>query len=246
MEQKEFFITTIGGLLDTSDLIATGDTLNNNIRLSDFGEGVRKVSYFALTYQQPSRINEPFWSYQPDSRKIEGSLALDYQKAATFIDEEAQKLVCGAIFELFDQIADQVDNFNFDALKKAMLEAVETNPTLAEKVRFRVYSDLGIITGDIPEFSAAFDLSKYGPGVQRLFFEVSFFKNPASFLPKPPKFDQNKQGLHISIVSDLNINEFSSELDKAIEKVRPLVQNFNFDLFKADILQFTETLKEAA
>lgn len=143
-----------------------------------------------MTYYDANGINEPFRNYDPDSRKIEGSLPLDFLKASTYVDKEAQKLVCHAIFKLFDKVSDQVEDF--EALKKSMLEAIDNNPSFAEKTRFRVYSDTGIITGDIPEFSRAIDLSKYGSGVRKLFFEVSFFKNPQSFLPDPPKFDKNK------------------------------------------------------
>jgi hypothetical protein len=121
MEQQDFFITTMGAPLDTSDLIVTEDTLNNNIRLSDFGKGV-----------------------------------------------------------------------------------------------------------------------------QKLFFEVAFFKRPETFFPNPSRFDENKRGLYISIISGMDINQFSSKLDKTIEKLRPRVQDFDFDLFKSDILHFTESLKEAA
>jgi len=246
MEQKDFFITTMGDLSDTSDLIVTGHTLNNNIKLSDFGKGVRKISFYALTYHDSTGINEPFWEYDAKRRKIEGSLQLDYPKAATYIDKDAQKLVCEAMFELFDKVFAQVDNFDFEGLKKAMLDAVETNPTFAQKTRFRVYSDLGIITGDIPEFSSAIDLSKYGKGVRKLFFEVAFFKKPETFIPNPPRFDENKGGLYISVISSSDINQFSSELDKAIEKLKPQVEGFDFELFKSDILQFAELLKEAA
>jgi len=246
MEQKDFFITTIGGLADPSDLIVTEDTLNNNITLSDFGTGVQHISFFALTYQEPGKINEPFWSYDPDSRKIEGSLPLDFPAASTLIDEEAQKLVCRAIFEVFDKVSDQVDDFDFEALKKSMLEAIEQNPALAEKTRFRVYSDMGIATGDISEFSRAIDLSKYGSGVQKLFLEVCFFKNPNSFLPDPPKFDENKRGLYLAVVSALDINQFSAEWDQVIGKIKSQVDDFNFDLLKSDILRFAESLKEAA
>jgi hypothetical protein len=245
MEQKDFFITTIGGLADVSDLTVTEDTLNNNIKLSDFGTGVKRISFMALTYRQLDEIHTPFWGYDPDSRKIEGSLPLDFSKAATFIDQEAQKLVCHAIFELFDKVSGQVDDFDFYALKRSMLEAIEINPTFAEKIRFRVYSDTGMITGDIPEFSRAIELSKYGSGVQKLFFEVSFLRNPKSFLPKPPKFDDNKHGLYLSVISGLDINQFSSELDQAFGKVKKQVTNFDFDLLKSDILRFVESLKEA-
>ena len=246
MEQKGFFITTMGDLSDTSDLIVTGHTLNNNIKLSDFGQGVRKISFYALTYHDSTGINEPFWEYDAKRRKIEGSLQLDYPKAATYIDKDAQKLVCEAMFELFDKVSGQVGDFDFEALKKAMLEAVETNPTFAEKIRFRVNSDIGILTGDITEFSDAIDLSKYGGGVKKLFIKVSFFKNPKIFLPDPPFFDERKQGLYISVISGSDINHFSSELDKAIEKMKPQVEGFDFELFKSDILRFAEALKEAA
>lgn len=246
MEQEEFFISTTGGLSDTSDLTVTEDTLNNNIKLSDFGQGVRKISFYALTYYDSSGINEPFWSYDPVSKKIEGSLPIDFQKASSYIDKEAQKLVCEAIFELFDKVSGQVNGFDFEALKKAMLEAVETNPTFAEKIRFRVNSNIGIVTGDMSEFSDAIDLSKYGGGVKKLFIKVSFFKNPKIFLPDPPFFDERKQGLYISVISGSDINHFSSELDKAIEKLKPQVEGFDFELFKSDILQFAEALKEAA
>ena len=246
MKKKDFFITTIGGLTDSSDLVITEETLNNNIKLSDFGEGVRNISFCALTYQEPNRINEPSWSYDPDTRKIEGSLPIDFLKASSYIDKEAQLLVCEAIFKLFDRVSDQINNFDFEALKKAMHKAIEANPSIAEKTRFRVYSDTGITTGDIPGFSSAIDLSKYGTGVQKLFFEVSFLKTSNSFLPNPPKFDKNKHGLYISVVSSLDINQFSSELDKAMEKVKPQVQNFDFELFKSDILHFVESLKETA
>ncbi|MCO6491257.1 MAG: hypothetical protein J5I98_22765 [Phaeodactylibacter sp.] len=246
MEQKDFFITTMGDLSDTSDLIVTGHTLNNNIKLSDFGKGVRKISFYALTYHDSTGINEPFWEYDPVSRKIRGSLPLDYSKASKYVDRDAQRLVCEAMFELFDKVSGQVEDFDFEALKKAMLAAVETNPTFAQKTRFRVYSDLGIITGDIPGFSSAFDLSKYGKGVQKLFFEVAFFKKPEIFLPNPSGFDEDKRRLYISVLSGKDINQFSSELDKAIEKLKPQVEDFDFELFKYDILRFTESLKEAA
>ena len=153
-------------------------------------------------------------------------------------------LVCSAIFELFDKVSHQVDDFNFEGLKKAMLEAVDANPVFAEKTRFRVYSDTGIITGDIPEFVRTINLSKYGKGVKKLFFEVSFLKSPTSFLPDPPKFDKIKRGLYISVVSSLDINQLSSEVDKAIEKVKPQVQDFDFELFKSDILHLSASLKE--
>ena len=246
MEQKDFFITTMGGLSDTSDLYITEDTLNNNIKLSDFGSGVRKISFYALTYQEPSRINEPFWEYDPVSRKIEGSLPLDYSKASKYVDREAQRLVCETMFELFDKVSGQIEDFDFEALKKAMLEAVETNPTFAEKIRFRVNSNIGIVTGDRTEFSDAIDLSKYGSGVKKLFIKVSFFKNPKIFLPDPPYFDEHKQGLYISVISSSDINQFSSELDKAIEKLKPQVEDFDFELLKSDILQYAKLLKEAA
>ena len=246
MEQTGFFITPMGDLSDSSDLIVTEDTLNNNIKLSDFGGGVSKVSFYALTYYDSSGINEPFWRYDSVSKKIEGSLPIDFQKASSYIDKEAQKLVCKAIFELFDKVSGQVNDFDFEALKGAMLQAVETNPTFAEKIRFRVNSDIGITTGDITEFSDAIDLSKYGSEVKKLFIEVSFFKNPKIFLPDPPYFDEHKHGLYISVISSSDINHFSSELDKAIEKVKPQVEGFDFELFKSDILQFAELLKEAA
>jgi len=246
MEHKEFFISTIGGLSDTSDLYVTEDTLNKNIELSDFGKGVQRISFYPLTYQEPSRINEPYWEYDGGSKKIEGSLPLDYSKAARYVDRDAQKLVCAAMFELFDKVSDQVEDFDFEALKKAMLEAVETNPTFAEKIRFRVNSDIGIPTGDFTAFSDAIDLSKYGSGVKKLFIKVAFFKNPKTFLPDPPYFDKNKHGLYISVISSSDIKQFSSELDKAIEKLKPQVEGFDFELFKSDILHFVESLKEAA
>ena len=246
MEQKGFFISTTGGLSDTSDLTVTEDTLNNNIKLSDYGSGVRRISFYPLTYQEPSRINEPYWEYDPVSKKIEGSLPLDYSKASKYVDKDAQRLVCEAMFELFDKVSGQVKDFDFEALKKAMLEAVETNPTFAEKIRFRVNSDIGITTGDLTAISDAIDLSKYGSGVKKLFIKVAFFKNPKTFLTDPPYFDKNKQGLYISVISGSDINHFSSELDKAIEKLKPQVEDFDFELLKSDILQFAESLKEAA
>ena len=246
MEQKDFFISTIGGLSDTSDLIVTRETLNNNIKLSDYGSGVRRISFYALTYQEPSRINEPYWEYDPGSKKIEGSLPLDYSKAARYVDREAQVLVCAAMFELFDKVAGQVKDFDFEALKKAMLQAVDTNPTFAEKTRFRVYSDIGIVSGDIQEISDAIDPSKYGGGVRKLFIEVAFFKKPEFFLANPSYFDKRKRGLYISILSGSDIHHFSSELDKVIEKVKPQVEDFDFALLKADIMQFAASLKAAA
>ena len=236
----------MGGISDTSDLYVTQDTMNNNIKLSDFGGGVRKISFYALTYEEPSRINEPFWEYDPVSRKIEGSLPLDYSKASKYVDREAQRLVCETMFELFDKVSGQIEDFDFEALKKAMLEAVETNPTFAEKIRFRVNSNIGIVTGDRTEFSDAIDLSKYGSGVKKLFIKASFFKNPKIFLPDPPYFDEHKQGLYISVISSSDINQFSSELDKAIEKLKPQVEDFDFELLKSDILQYAKLLKEAA
>ncbi|MCB9293191.1 MAG: hypothetical protein H6559_08740 [Lewinellaceae bacterium] len=127
-----------------------------------------------------------------------------------------------------------------------MLEAVETNPTFAEKTRFRVYSDIGIVTGDIQEISDAMDPSKYGSGVRKLFIEVCFFRRPQTFVSNPTYFDKRKQGLYISVLSSSDINQFSSELDKAIEKVKPQVKDFDFELLKSDILRFAESLKEAA
>ena len=87
MEQKDFFIPTMGDLWDTSDLTVTEETLNNNIKLSDFGSGVNRISFYLLTYT-------------------------------------------------------------------------------------------GIAEGDIPEFSSVFDLSKYGNGVRKLFFEAAFLEGP--------------------------------------------------------------------
>lgn len=246
MEQKGFFITTMGGLSDTSDLYVTQDTLNNNIKLSDFGKGVRKISFYALTYEEPSRINEPYWEYDAGNKKIEGSLPLDYSKASRYVDRDAQELVCEVMFELFDKVSGQVKDFDFEALKKAMLQAVDTNPTFAEKTRFRVYSDTGIVTGDIQEISDAIDPSKYGGGVRKLFIEVSFFKKPEFFLPTPSCFDKGKRGLYISVLSSPDINRLSSELDKAIEKLKPQVEDFDFELLKSDIMQFAASLKAAA
>lgn len=246
MEQKEFVITAAGGLADVSDLMVTGETLNNNIKLADFGKGVRNISFCALTYREPNEIHNPFWNYNPESRTIEGSWALDFQKASSYIGQEAQRLVCEALFELFDKVAGEVEDFDFAALKKAMLNAVATNPALAEKTRFRVYSDTGMVTGDIPEFASFMDLSKYGDGAQKLFFEASLFNKPQSFLPNPPMFDAGKRGLYISVVSSLDVNSFASGLDRAVETLKPLVQNFDFDLFKADILRFVESLTEMA
>ncbi|MCB0580994.1 MAG: hypothetical protein KDD10_17000 [Phaeodactylibacter sp.] len=216
------------------------------IKLSDFGEGVKRISFYLLTYQEPSKINVPFWGYNRRSKKIEGSLPVDYSKASKYVDRDAQRLVCEVLFELFDKVSGKVKDFDFEALKKAMLQAVETNPAFAEKTRFRVYSDTEIAEGDIPEFSSAFDLSKYGNGVRKLFFEAGFFKKPKTFIPDRPRFDKNKRGLYISVVSGPDIDQFSSELDKAIEKIKPQVPDFDFDVFRADILQFTESLKEAA
>ncbi|MCO6491886.1 MAG: hypothetical protein J5I98_25950 [Phaeodactylibacter sp.] len=246
MGQKDFFITTMGDLSDTSDLYVTQDTLNNNVKLSDFGKGVKKISFYALTYHDSTGINEPFWEYDAKRRKIEGSLQLDYSKASKYIDRDAQKLICAVMFELFDKVSGQVEDYDFEALKKAMLEAVETNPTFAEKIRFRVNSDIGITTGDITEFSDAIDLSKYGSGVKKLFIKVAFFKNPKTFLPDPPYFDKNKHGLYISVISSSDIYQFSTELDKAIEKLKPQVKDFDFELLKSDILRFAESLKKAA
>ena len=246
MEQEEFFISTTGGLSDTSDLTVTEDTLNKNIKLSDFGNSVKRISFYPLTYQEPSRINEPYWEYDPVSKKIEGSLPLDYSKAARYMDRDAQILVCEAMFELFDKVSGQVEDFDFEALKKAMLQAVDTNPTFAEKTRFRVYSDIGIVSGDIQEISDAIDPSKYGGGVRKLFIEVAFFKKPEFFLANPSYFDKRKRGLYISVLSGSDINQFSSELDRVIEKVKPQVEDYDFALLKADIMQFAASLKEAA
>ncbi|MCB9347985.1 MAG: hypothetical protein H6573_10815 [Lewinellaceae bacterium] len=133
MEQKDFFISTIGGLSDTSDLIVTRETLNNNINLSNFGSGVRKISFYALTYQEPSRINEPYWEYDPGSKKVEGSLPLDYSKAARYVDRDAQRLVCASMFELFDKVAGQVKDFDFEALKKSHAPGSRHEPYLCGK-----------------------------------------------------------------------------------------------------------------
>lgn len=245
MKQKDFFITTIGGLTDVSDLLTTEDTLNNNIKLSDFGENVKNISFYALTYREPSTLNEPFWQYHSDNKKIEGSLPLDFQKASNYIGEEAQKLVCFALFELFDKISSQVDNFDFTALKKAMLEAVEVNPSSANNIRFRVYSDLESITAkDIPEFATSIQLPNYGEGVEKLAFEVSFLKEPLSYLSEPPQYDAIRRRLFISVVSRPNTEQFSSELDKVFEKLKFQVPDFNFELFKADILRLIVSLLE--
>lgn len=128
-------------------------------------------------------------------------MPVDFLKAAVYLDRDAQILVCEAMFELFDKVSGQVEDFDFEALKKAMLGAVDTNPAFAEKTRFRVYSDIGIVTGDIQEISNAIDPSKYGGGVRKLFIEVSFFKKPETFLLNPSYFDKRKRGLYISVLS---------------------------------------------
>lgn len=48
------------------------------------------------------------------------------------------------------------------------------------------------------------------------------------------------------MVSDLDINQFSFQLDRAIEKIKSQVDDFDFDLLKSDLLRFAESLKEAA
>lgn len=237
MEQKDFFITTIGGLRDVSDLLMTEDTLNNNIKLADFGENVKNISFYALTYCEPNTFNEPFWQYQADNKKIEGSLPLDYEKASAYEGEEAQKLMCSAIFELLDKISSQVDNFDFAALKKAMLEAVEINPSSTDKIKLRIHSDGEPITSkDISEFENSIHFSKYGEGVRKLTCEISFVKNSQSYLSNPPQFDAARCELYISVVSSPDMEQFSAELDKVMEKLRFQVPDFNFELFKADIL----------
>ncbi|MCB9296732.1 MAG: hypothetical protein H6559_26985 [Lewinellaceae bacterium] len=100
---------------------------------------------------------------------------------------------------------------------------------------------------EVPNDQELFEkLPDNGKGVQKLFFEVAFFKKPEIFLPNPSGFDEDKRRLYISVLSGKDINQFSSELDKAIEKLKPQVEDFDFELFKYDILQFTESLKEAA
>lgn len=61
MKEKDFFITTISELIDVSDLVVTAETLNNNIKLSDFGDGVKNISFYDLIYKKPSKINKPFY-----------------------------------------------------------------------------------------------------------------------------------------------------------------------------------------
>ena len=246
MVKDDFFITTISGQIDVSDIIATRETLNNNIKLSDFGAGVKTISFFALIEEEPSRFHSPFWTYKPEKKEIEGSLPLDYKKAVTFVDRDAQRLVAHALFELFDKLKSKVKHFDFEALKKAMLNAIEKNPTFSEKSGFRVYSDYNIPTGDLPDMAKTIAPYRYGDHIKKIFLSIGFFKN-TKYKHKPkPRYDTNKHGLYISVISGLDMDQFSSELDRNIELIKPQVNDFDFELFKADILNFAEGLRVAA
>ncbi len=246
MQDKDFFITSIGGLRDVADIIVTRETFNNNIRLSDFGEGVKRISFHALTYDVGDALHDSLCLYDKEKKEIFGRLPLNYKNAATYAGQDAQRLVAEAFFDLFDKIKDQVKGFDFEGLKRAMLKAIETNPSFAPQSGFRVYSDYDIPTGDLPEFSKALRPTKYGKGVQKVFVKVGLFKNP-SFRMKPrPRFDDDKKGLYMTIVSSLDLDQFKSELDKNIELIKPKVKDFDFELFKADLLHFAKGLRIAA
>ena len=147
-------------------------------------------------------------------KEIKGSLPLDYRKACTYTDRDAQKLVAQAFFDLFDKVKPKVKHFDFEGLKKAMLNAIEVNPSFAPKSRFRVYSDHNIPTGDIPEFSKALAPTKYGKEIKKLFVHVGLFKNPYFRAKTNPSINEDKKILRMTIVSELDVNLFASELDR--------------------------------
>ena len=45
---RDFFISSIGGIRDVSDLLVAEDTFNNNLKLSDFGTGVKRITFFVF------------------------------------------------------------------------------------------------------------------------------------------------------------------------------------------------------
>ncbi len=246
MEGKEFFITSIGGLRDTADLIVTRETFNQNIKLSNFGKGVKSIVFHLLTFKENDGIHTPKWYYKKRQQEIFGRLPLDYDKAASLTDREAQMVVAQAFFDLFDKIKSEVEGYDFEGLKKAMLEAIANNPSFAKKSRFRVYSDYEIPTGDLPEYSKAIHPTKYGNGVKKLFVTLALFKKPENWRNTPPRFDKNQKGLYLSILSSINITDFSAELDRNIDLIKAEIQDFDFELLKADLLNFAEGLKVAA
>ena len=242
MENKDFFINSIGGLRDTADLIVTRETFNQNIKLTDFGKGLKCIIFHLLTFKENDGIHTPKWYYKKKKQEIFGRLPLDYEKAATFTDQEAQILVAQAFFDLFDKIKPKLKNYDFEGLKKSMLEAIANNPSFAKKSRFRVYSDYEIPTGDLPEYSKAIQPAKYSNAVKKLFITVALFKKPENWRNPCPRFNKDQKGLHLSILSSINIADISVQLDQNIDLIKTEIQDFDFELLKTDILTIAKEL----
>lgn len=53
-------------------------------------------------------------------------MPVDYSKASKYVDRDARRLVCEALFELFDKVSGKVDDFDFDSFRADILQFTES------------------------------------------------------------------------------------------------------------------------
>ena len=70
MKERTFNISTMGGIHDTADIVVAREIFSNNIHLSDFGEGVKRIMLYALTFHEDDQLFAPFWSYNSKKKKL--------------------------------------------------------------------------------------------------------------------------------------------------------------------------------
>lgn len=235
MEIKNFFITTIGNQLDTSDLLITEDTLNAHIDLSEFGDKIKRIVFFGMTDPENSQFYEPYWNYDSTQKILEGRLSIDHKRAQMLTDIDAQQLICEAIFDLFQHFEDMLPDFDFKGLKMAMLSAVKNHPVLVPKGRLRIYSDLGIPTGDFPELADQFRVEEYGPEIKRINVELTIIGSSAIPGFSSAFITPYKGVLNIKIVSRFELSHFKNQLKQINSSLKG--QDLNFVSLEDDLLK---------
>ncbi len=124
--KKEIFITATTDLEGLLELLDINEILYEKIRLSDFGEGVKKIIFEAIVLSKPSKLHPAEDFYDADKGLISGSAIVSYEAIKNSNRIDGVRRLLDGLFGLLGKYSTQVKEFDFEGLKRAILAAMES------------------------------------------------------------------------------------------------------------------------
>ena len=136
MKRTDFFFTSVVDLKyhslseqNMNAMYAVYEACKAINKPEKYGLSVHTIIIDAIHQDYTSRFHQPSLSYDSTKKSIEAGIKVDLDQILSSNFLESVAIYQGVIFQVFDQIKNQVENFDFEKLKldlkKAMQEEIE-------------------------------------------------------------------------------------------------------------------------